>query len=546
MAKSHEKIVLIGHMGAGKSSVGQRLAYLMHLPFVDTDHYIERQCRRSIPEIFAKEGEDYFRRVEYEVIKTLIDGPPAIIATGGGAFIQEKTRALIKRKAISIWLHCPTEELHRRTSQCTHRPLIAHSEDPHRTLDILAQKRNPFYKQADITIDAHTCHEDVTAQSIFEVLMENDRTTTLPISLKDGTSYDITIGSDLLDKVGTYLKKFTTQNKCIIITDSNVAPLYLDTLKTSLGEEGYKAIVIEIDPGEKSKSLHHFGKISYEILEKGINRQTFLIALGGGVVGDLAGFIASTLLRGIPFLQVPTTLLAQVDSSVGGKTGVNTPFGKNLIGSFYQPTSVISDVSTLKTLPLRQIQSGYAEIVKCALIGDRHFFAWCEYNVYDVFHKKPKSLIYAVEKACQFKAKIVSQDEKEQHNKAGRILLNLGHTFAHALETEMGYDGTLLHGEAVLIGLNLSFALAVQLGLCPSEDYQRVIRHLEHLDMRVHVRDLPKPLKTHDLMEHMRKDKKNNSANPTFVLPKSIGKAIVVRDVPTQDVETILRKDGAL
>jgi shikimate kinase/3-dehydroquinate synthase len=261
-------------------------------------------------------------------------------------------------------------------------------------------------------------------------------------------------------------------------------------------------------------------------------------------VGDLAGFVAATTLRGLPFIQIPTTLLSQVDSSVGGKTGINSRWGKNLIGAFHQPLCVLADVSSLTTLPRRELVAGYAEIVKAGLIGQESLFAWCEKHGAAVLSRDPEALAEAVRQACAFKAGVVAADEREEQKTDGRALLNLGHTFGHALEAELGYDGRLLHGEAVSIGLTLAFSLSVKLGLCPQEDLIRVTRHLESLKMPAHVSDLPYRFRIADLMAHMQRDKKMQDGKLSFVLAHGIGKAFTTRDVPEEAVREVLLADG--
>ena len=245
-----------------------------------------------------------------------------------------------------------------------------------------------------------------------------------------------------------------------------------------LTETGVKADPIVVPPGEASKSLDSYMSVVDRLLEARVERRTAVIALGGGVVGDLAGFAAATTLRGLPFVQIPTTLLSQVDSSVGGKTGVNTPRGKNLVGAFHQPRMVLADTATLATLPVRELRAGYAEIVKAGLIGDPAFFAWCEQHGAGVVGGDREAQAEAIKRACAFKAAVVGDDEREEKPNDGRALLNLGHTFGHALEAEYGYTGGLLHGEGVAVGLGLAFKLSARLGHCSSADAERVVAHV--------------------------------------------------------------------
>jgi shikimate kinase/3-dehydroquinate synthase len=281
-----------------------------------------------------------------------------------------------------------------------------------------------------------------------------------------------------------------------------------------------------------------------QLLEARVERRTVVIALGGGVVGDLAGFAAATTLRGLPFVQIPTTLLSQVDSSVGGKTGVNTRRGKNLVGAFYQPRMVLADTSTLGTLPSRELRAGYAEIAKAGLIGDAAFFSWCERHGRGVVSGDRDSQAEAIKRACAFKAAVVGDDEREEKPNDGRALLNLGHTFGHALEAEYGYDGGLLHGEGVAIGLGLAFKLSARLGLCPPADAQRVIAHVSAIGLPADLSVLNRRFSAATLLGHMRRDKKVRDGALHFVLARGIGQAFTSADVPPDAVMELLRDEG--
>ncbi|GBQ24791.1 shikimate kinase [Acetobacter estunensis NRIC 0472] len=537
-------IVLIGLMGAGKSTIGRRLAQRLGLGFVDADTEIERAAGCSISDVFRLYGEDAFRDGERRVIKRLLDGPTRVIATGGGAFMNSETRALIRERAISLWLRCPLPVLVRRVSGRTHRPLLNNA----RPRDVLAQLmvvRHPVYAQADIIVQCGDDNVDHATTRVIEALALNHRPRRLPVTLAHA-SYEVVIGAGLIERAGALLAPVLPQKKAIVISDANVAELYLKPLLDSLGDSGFVTQSLIVPPGEQTKSLDRYRELTDAILEQKVERKTAIIALGGGVVGDLAGFVAATTLRGLPFVQIPTTLLSQVDSSVGGKTGINTPWGKNLLGAFHQPAIVLADISTLATLPPREIKAGYAEIVKSALIGDAGFFAWCENNAPRILGQDPDTLAEAVERACSFKARVVADDEKEKKAEGGRALLNLGHTFGHALEAEMGYDGRLLHGEAVSIGLRLAFMLSVRLGYCPATDLDRVTAHLQANDMPARISDLPQTFSVGTLLNHMTRDKKMEGGKLTFVLVRGIGQAFTCRDVPEEAVKAVLAEDGCV
>jgi 3-dehydroquinate synthase len=348
-----------------------------------------------------------------------------------------------------------------------------------------------------------------------------------------GRSYDIAIGPGLIDQAGTLSRPLLAAPKVTIVSDETVAPLYGARLAASFDKAGIKASTVTVPAGENSKEFGTFGRLMNELLDQRPDRRTTLVALGGGVVGDLTGFAASVLLRGVDFIQVPTTLLAQVDSSVGGKTGINTRHGKNLVGTFYQPRLVLADTDVLDTLPRRELLAGYAEVAKYGLIDDPAFFVWCEANGAAVLSGDAAKRTYAIEQSCLAKARIVAADERETTDL--RALLNLGHTFGHALEAETGFGSDLLHGESVGTGMAMAFDLSARLGLCPATDAERVRRHLGAVGLPMRLRaiggDNRRSWDATRLIEHMRGDKKAEGGRLTFVLARGIGKAFVSREV---------------
>jgi len=348
-----------------------------------------------------------------------------------------------------------------------------------------------------------------------------------------GRAYDIAIGPGLLDRAGELCRPLLAAPRVTIVSDATVAPLYGPRLAASFTAAGIAATAVTVPAGESSKEFSSFGKLMNDLLDLRPDRKTTLVALGGGVVGDLTGFAASVLLRGVDFIQVPTTLLAQVDSSVGGKTGINTRHGKNLVGSFYQPRLVLADTDMLNTLPRRELLAGYAEVAKYGLIDDAAFFAWCEQNGAALLAGDAALRTYAIEQSCRAKARIVAADERETTDL--RALLNLGHTFGHALEAETGFGSALLHGEAVGTGMALAFDLSARLGLCPADDAARVRRHLGDVGLPMRLRaiggDNRRTWDAGRLIEHMRGDKKAADGKLTFVLARGIGRSFVTRDV---------------
>lgn len=346
---------------------------------------------------------------------------------------------------------------------------------------------------------------------------------TVPVALGD-TAYDILIGQQLIGDAGTHIKPHITGTTLVIISDENVAPLHLETLIKGLESLNCHLHTLILPAGEATKSLQHYEKLVHDLLALKLSRRDMLVAFGGGVVGDLVGFAASTYQRGIGFIQIPTTLLSQVDSSVGGKTGINTPFGKNLIGAFYQPKQVLIDLDVLQTLPRREMLAGYAEVVKYGLINDKAFFEWLEGKALSLLAFDGNSLAHAIATCCSAKAAIVAADEKEQ---GVRALLNLGHTFGHALEAELGYDGRLLHGEAVSIGMVLAFELSESLGLCQEGCAERIKQHLAAVGLPTRISDRLDCWTADTLIDHMGHDKKAQAHRLVFILARGIGDAFI-------------------
>ena len=350
--------------------------------------------------------------------------------------------------------------------------------------------------------------------------------------------YDILIGPGLIARAGAEILPLMRRRQAVIITDETVARHHLAPLRASLEEQGISEHAIVLPPGEATKDLAHFGRLVDDILACQIERGTMLVALGGGVVGDIAGFAAATLLRGIDFVQIPTTLLAQVDSSVGGKTAINTAAGKNLLGAFYQPRLVLADTDTLATLPRRELRAGYAETVKYGLIRDTAFFEWLEAEGEAVCDLEPAAATRAILTSCRMKAAIVAADEREEGDRA---LLNFGHTFGHALEAETGFSDALLHGEAVALGMMLAFDFAVRLGIATGQDSYRVRRHLIAAGLPTELSAVGLSGSAADrLVAHMGKDKKVRDGRITLILPRRIGDAFVMRDASAEALRDFL------
>ncbi|CAE7205166.1 aroB [Symbiodinium microadriaticum] len=548
-AQKDQSIVLIGLMGAGKTTVGRRLAKRLGIDFVDADHEIEAAAGMSVPDIFAKYGEEAFRDGERKVIKRLLEEDTRhVLATGGGAFMDAETRALIADRGLSIWLRADLDLLVKRVSKRKGtRPLLENG-NPKDILQDLMDKRYPIYSEAKIIIDTADVPHDSVVEAILEGLSDYDDGAAHPIRTitvgLDDRSYDIHVGPGLLDNAGDLIAPLLHRPRTVIVTDQAVAGLHLDNLKASLKAAGVKSDHISLPTGESTKSLGQLEALCGRLLDLDVERTDTIIALGGGVVGDLTGFSAAILRRGINFIQIPTTLLAQVDSSVGGKTGINVPAGKNLIGAFHQPKLVIADTgSVLDSLPEREFLAGYAEVVKYGLLGDADFFEWLEQNGEALKAGDADARLHAVATSVQTKAAIVARDEREG---GVRALLNLGHTFGHALEAETGYGDRLLHGEAVAIGMVLAAETSHRMDLLSGQDVGRIKAHFARVGLKSSITDISgKAMAADRLLRHMGQDKKVVDGQIAFILMRAIGDAFVTRDVDLDLVKAVLSDDIA-
>ena len=535
-------IFLIGLMGSGKTTVGRALAKKLNKRFIDSDHEIEARTGASIALIFEIEGEDSFRQREAEVIRDLATQDDIVLATGGGAVLHAGSRALLASRGTVVYLRASVSSILQRTSHDKSRPLLQ-TADPRRRIEDLSRQREPLYAAlADIVIDTGRPNVQFLVQSIMlqlEALPSKSPhqamnfTTTLPDPLPADQSasaaltlavnlgersYPITIGRQLLDDA-VLLGKHVRGERAAIVTNTVVAPLYLARLTRSLQAAGKQVTAVVLPDGEEEKTWANLMRIFDALLAAQCDRKTTLIALGGGVVGDMAGFAAATYMRGVPLVQVPTTLLSQVDSSVGGKTGINHPLGKNMIGAFYQPQTVIADTDTLSTLPARELSAGLAEVIKHGAVLDATFFAWIEENIAALLARDPVAITHAVRRSCEIKAEVVRQDERES---GIRAILNFGHTFAHAIEAGLGY-GTWLHGEAVGCGMVMAADLSQRLGLLDAVSRARIVRLVQAAGLPIVAPDLG-----HEAwIDLMQVDKKNEGGEIRFILLKPLGAAYV-------------------
>jgi 3-dehydroquinate synthase len=356
-------------------------------------------------------------------------------------------------------------------------------------------------------------------------------------------AYEVRVGPGLIDRAGEAIAPLLQRRRTAVVSDETVWALHGARLTAALERAGIAVSPVIVAPGEQTKSFEGLADVTDRLLALELDRGDLILAFGGGVVGDLAGFAAAIYKRGIDFVQIPTTLLAQVDSSVGGKTAIDTARGKNLVGAFHQPRLVLADLEVLGTLPDREMRAGYAEVIKYGLLGDFGFFEWLEVNAGAVLSREPEALAQAVARSVEMKAEIVAEDETEQGRRA---LLNLGHTFGHALEAETGYGGSLLHGEAVAAGQALAFRFSAAQGLCTTQDAQRAAAAIAGTGLPTRLADVPgHPFDAQRLVSHMAQDKKAEAGKLTFILASGLGDAFVAKDVDADAVRKFLVEEGA-
>ena len=522
-----KNIILVGFMGTGKSEVGRCLASTLDMTFVDTDTLIEQKTGTKIPELFRDRGEAEFRAIEKEVVCSLSDVKGHVIATGGGAVIDPDNLTLLKSLGPVVHLRANPEVILERTGgNVGARPMLAGDNALARIRELQAVRAG-FYNQANYEVDTSVQKVQDVAQEILTLVQDKTRTIRVDLST-DG--YDIVIGRSTLDQVGPMMRGFKLTDQALVITNPGVRSLYGDVVETSLRGAGFEPAMIEVPDGEAQKSLEWASRLYDAMLDHRMDRQSPVIALGGGVIGDLTGFVAATYMRGIPFIQVPTSLLAQVDASVGGKVAVDHPQGKNLIGAFYQPKLVLISLNALNSLSDRELRAGMAEVIKYGMIADGNLFEYIDQHLPLILNRDAEALAHIVARSCEIKADVVAEDEREQGRRA---ILNFGHTMGHAIETYTG----LLHGEAVAIGMVYAARIAERMKILNSAYVEQLIRLIERTDLPTHYDGLD----IETIMATMRHDKKTVGGRLRFILPNRIGDVELRDDVPEEEIRAVMR-----
>ncbi len=531
MAHSDEtsSVILTGFMGSGKSSVGREVARRLGRPFVDMDDVIEEREGTTVAEIFARRGEAYFRKVEQELWRELAATRGLVIATGGGTLVPVENRNMAEERDWVICLLADVEELAERLPDDGSRPLL---EGDHRTqiTRLLAERRQAY---CSIAIQIQTA--GLTVAQIAELIValveaQPDRRDTpmtdrLLVRTPTGT-YPILLGGGLLSHVGGFLAQREVGDSIAVVTSETVGPLHSPAVMASLKRAGFRTCLFTIPDGERHKNLETARSLYRRFLEAGIDRSSTVLALGGGVITDLAGFVAATYMRGLPLVMLPTTLLATVDASLGGKVGVDLPEGKNLVGVFKQPACVIIDLDALTTLRQEELHNGYAEMIKAAVIGSPRLFERMERG-------GGSEIGSCIKEAMEVKIALVEEDPYESD---ARAKLNLGHTFGHALEKVSGFS--LAHGRAVSIGLAMSARLACNVGLCGGELERRILACLGKFGLPTSY-DTYEPLA---VWEAMMDDKKRNGHVLRLVLPCRLGRVLVTDEVPKEGILRVLEE----
>jgi shikimate kinase/3-dehydroquinate synthase len=546
--KENKNIALIGFSATGKTVVAQKVAARLNWAFVDTDEEIVKLSGKTIPEIFEQDGEEEFRRLERQVLKQACHKEQTVIATGGGAIIDPKNQNLLLETSVVVCLEAKPETVYQRLLHDTLysaspviRPLLA-GDNPLERIKQLKTRRQSYYAIADWTVHTDNLTVDEVSQEIIKGWQYTNRHCDKQSAEADfacrvqtlTAGYPVFVGWGILDKLGEKMKQAGLSGTANIISDEIVFSIYGAKVRKVLEKAGFAVNSCVVPAGEASKNINQAIKIYDYLIEQRVERNDVVVTLGGGMIGDLAGFAAATFLRGLPWLQVPTSLIAMTDASIGGKVAVDHPRGKNLIGAFYQPCLVLADVKTLTTLPNRELTSGWAEVIKHGLTLDADFLKLLEDKAKDLVKLKPDITTGVISRSAAIKCCVVSEDERETGK---RTILNYGHTVAHGLEAATDY-GRFLHGEAVAIGMMAAAKLSQRLKLLSE-------KAVEHHKIILQKFGLPidcSGVAVNDVMAAMELDKKVRGKAIRWVLLQDIGQTVIRSDVPKKEVLSVLRE----
>lgn len=545
MAK-RDNLILVGFSFTGKSHVGREAARRLGMTFVDTDEAILARTGKSAQEIFAQEGESRFRELECETLKAACTRTDVVVSTGGGTVLSPANRRLMAMAGLMLCLDARPETIHRRLERHVRlnpspvaRPLLQ-GDDPLGRIRALKASRQAFYDSSDVKLETDDWEAEQAIAKVVEIWQQFRSTGKVPSDdvpacrvTTSASSYPVFVGWGELERLPQRLQSVgLSPSAAIVISDDRVAPLYGSKVVDKLSEGGFGAALVTVPAGEASKTLESATMLYQHLVSRRVERGHVILALGGGVVGDLAGFVAATYLRGLPLVQLPTSLLAMVDAAIGGKVAVNLAEAKNLVGAFYQPRLVLSDVQALSTLPRRELIEGWAEAIKNSLIQDPVLLEDLEAQAQRLLALDPEVTVPVLRRSVAIKAAVVSQDERET---GLRMVLNYGHTVAHGLEAAAGY-GRYFHGEAVAIGMVAAGRIGVAAGVTPAELADRQERVLKLYGLPVLATGVDKQR----VAEAMALDKKVRGKSLRWVLLRDVGAPVVRDDIPLEIVNSVL------
>jgi 3-dehydroquinate synthase len=535
-------IILGGFMATGKSSVGRRLAIVLGYDFLDLDTLIAAEEGMPISQLFTTRGEKSFRALETRMVERVAGRTGCVVATGGGTIVNPRNLETLKRSGVVVALTADPDTILARIGPTEDRPMLW-GGDKRERVRLLLEQRAEAYAKADLIVDASARTIDHVVNHILEFLSLHHviaRRTTINLpSMAESfritlgpRSHEVIIGPGLLGEVGRLVKDLGLAQTGILLTNPEDNRLFGERVVRSLADAGFTVRCVELAEREEAKGLETLGWLYRQMAAERLERRSPVFALGGVVTGEIAGFAAATYLRGLPLIQIPTSPIAQVDTSIGGKVAVNLPEGKNLVGAFYQPRQVITDVEALVSLPARDFRAGLAEVVKIAAIRDRDLFEYLEKNVEEVLSQDLRALVRFVRRACEIKASIVEADEWETDV---RSILNFGHTVGHAVEAATGYQGPN-HGEAVAMGMVVAARMAVLRGICPAEALDRLKKLLQAFGLPTSL-----PVDAAEVLRFVRYDKKIQDRQVRFVLLKDIGDSVVAFLKSPNELEAALQ-----